>query len=140
MAGSAGGSASDVRGAFPMGDIIPLNFHFEVVASKSADYVVGKMLVPWAFRPVLAELTAQIVTITNAITFNLEDDTGTPQVIIADHSVTAITGGAGTVQTPTVVRTFKVNAGAHLVASYGSGAGDVALDVDVTLWVRPTTQ
>ena len=136
----AGGSVSLVRGAFPMGDIIPLHFHFEIVASKSADYVVDMMLMPWAFRPVYAELTAQIVTITNAITFNLEDDTGTAQVLIADHSVTAITGGAGTVQTPTVVAGLKINAGAYLVASYGSGAGDVALDVDVTLWVRPTTK
>jgi hypothetical protein len=136
----AGGSAANIAAPYPMGDIIPIRFQFEIIASKSADYVVDSFLVPWAFRPVYAELTAQIVTITNAITFNLEDDTGTPQVLIADHAVTAITGGAGTVQTPTLVKTFKVNAGARLIASYGSGAGDVALDVTVTLWVRPTTK
>lgn len=134
------GSTNDVRGAFPMGDVIPIHFHFEIVASKTADYIARKIKTPFAFRPVYATLTAQIVTITNAITFNLEDDSATPQVLIADHAVTAITGGAGTIQTPTLVKTFNVPAGAYLVASYGSGAGDVALDVDVALWVRPTTK
>ena len=138
----AGGVAANVRGAFPMGDIVPIHFRFEIIAGKAADYVINKRLVPFAFRPVYVELTAQIVTVgTGPITFNLEDDSGTPQVLVADHTVAAITGGAGTVQTPTLVKTFKVNAGAYLVASYGSDAGaDSALDVHVTLWIKPTTK
>jgi hypothetical protein len=105
------------------------------LASKSADYVTQQFKLPWAVRVKRAFLTAEDISITNALTINLEDDESTPNVIISDLAPTAITAGAGNWEELTVdIPNTIIKAGANLVLSYGSGVGDVI--VNGTLWLE----
>lgn len=136
----AGGTAGDIRTPYPKGEdgLFMFEFHGAIVeASKSADFIFNQMTVPFAFKAVKAEYTALEIAITNAMTVNIQDDTATPEEIITDAAVAAITEGAGGVAALTVDKTKTINAGAILSASYGSGAGDTAKDLRIRLWVKP---
>lgn len=137
----AGGTASDIRAPYPKGEdsLVCIEVGaFTIEASKSADYVVDKQTIMFAFKPKKAELTATNIDVTNGVTLNIEDDSATPQVIVSDEAITAITAGAGKLQALTIDDdTMTINAGAVLVTSYGSGASDAGLDVKVRLWVEP---
>lgn len=138
----AGGTAGDLRTPYPKGDnsLIPIHFPLTVVASKTKDFITHSHKLKFACRPVLVEHSAQEVAVTNAITINLQDDSSTPQEIVTDQTLAAVTAGAGGVTAPTLAsgaKALTINAGAILEASYGSGASDTSLDSVLTLWVRP---
>lgn len=137
----AGGVAGDTRAPFPKGadTLFWIKFGpFEIVASKSADFIVEKFELPFACIPKKAYVTAQDVNVTNAITLNIQDDTGTPKQVVTDASLAAITGGAGSKVALTIADSATVlNAGALLEMSYGSGASDDAESVSVYLGVDP---
>lgn len=134
------GVAGDIRAPYPMGDLVVFPFNsFQMLASQTT-YVVGQFLVPFAFRAVRADFTATEVAGTGQ-TINVQDDTGTPQVVIDDDVIdAAITAGAGGRQLLVVDHSKLILAGAVLTLQYTSGAGDTALDAHVTLWVKPTTK
>jgi hypothetical protein len=136
----AGGNAQDVSSAFPKGEqgffLItsgPVNFQ----ASKT-DHVWDTFLAPFAFRVKKAEVISAIISITNAVTINVQDDTGTPKVPIAD-SGTPASGADGTGDTAqlTVDDSVLINAGALVQFSYTSGASDTSTGSVVRLWVKP---
>lgn len=138
----AGGTAGDIRTPYPKGDnsLIPIHFPMTVVASKTKDFISHSHKLKFACRPVLVEFTAQDIIVTNAVTINLLDDSSTPQEIVTDQTLAAITGGAGGITAPTMAsgaKALTLNAGAILEASYGSGASDSTVDGVMTLWVRP---
>lgn len=137
----AGGSASDIRSKWPKGDdaLIPIRFGpHDVEASGAADFIMEKRRMEFAFKPVRAELSAR--DITGAWSINLTDDTSSPYEIITDQAPTAISKGAGSLEAITLASgatAQQINAGAILIWSYFTEAGDVALDMVLTLWVRP---
>lgn len=142
----AGGTASDIRAPYPKGDagLVCITFGpVEVIASKgtanAADYVFDQFTVPFSFKPVRAEYTAEDITIGNAnLVVNIEDDTGTAKVIVDDAALTAITAGAGVGAALTIAnRELVINAGAVLIASYSSKAGDTTTALKLRLWVKP---
>lgn len=135
----AGGSANDLRAPYPKGaqSLVLIQAPLTVVASKTKDFITHEMTVPFAFKAVKATYSAQDINVTNGITVNIQDDSSTPQELVTDKAVTAITGGAGTEQDLSVDKTITINAGAVLYFSYGSGASDDSLDGMINLWVRP---
>lgn len=113
---------------------IPM-FAFNVLASKSADFITGQFKLPWAGRIKRVFLSAEDVTITNALTLNLQDNESTPNVVISDLAPTAITAGAGAWEELTNdIPTTLLLAGAILSLSYGSGASDTI--TNGVLWVE----
>lgn len=137
----AGGDAQILRAPYPKGDdgyICIASKAFDIAASKASDFIVDEQTVPFAFRAVYAEYTADAITETNAITFNVEDDTGTPQVLINDFACSgSMTAGASVARAMTVVKTITVNAGALLRFSYKSGASDTGTNCVIRIWVKP---
>jgi hypothetical protein len=137
----AGGNADLHTTPYPKGEdgLFPLVFAFNALASKSADWITAQVRVQFAFKAVRAELTAEEIAITNAITLNLQDDTGTPQELLTDVSVTAISGGGGgrIDYTSDLDKDITVNAGALLELSYGSGSSDTVTNGLFILWVKP---
>jgi hypothetical protein len=129
------GDAGILDAPFPHDKRIWLPLSISVLASKSADYVTTQFKLPWAVRVKRAFLTAEDISITNAITINLEDDESTPNVVISDEAPTAITAGAGNWEELTVdIPNTTILAGAILVLSYGSGASDTI--TNGTLWLE----
>lgn len=137
----AGGNAADFRTPYPKGEksAIILPFAFNALASKTKDWITAQILVPFAFKAVRAQLTAEAIAITNAMTLNLQDDTGTPQELLTDVSVTAITaGGGGRIDfTSSLDKDITINAGALLDLSYGTGASDTVTNGLFLLEVEP---
>lgn len=135
----AGGSASDLRSPYPKGSqsVLTIRAPCTVVASKSKDFITHQMTVPFAFKAVKAVYSAQDIVVASAVTVNIQDDTATPKELVTDKALAAITGGAGTEQDLGVDKTVKINAGAKLSFSYGSGAGDSSVDGMFLLSVRP---
>lgn len=137
----AGGVAADVRSHFPKGEdgLVCFTFAFNALASKAADWITSRMLVPFAFKAVKADLTAEEVAITNAMTLNLQDDTGTAQELLTNVSVTAITaGGGGRIDMTSDLDTdITINAGALLDLSYATGASDTVTNGVFRLYVKP---
>lgn len=136
----AGGVAGDIRGSYPKGQdsLVLLEFGpFQIIASKT-DYDVDRFTTRFAFKPKFAELTATDIAVTNAITVNIEDDTGTAKAIVTNKAVAAITAGAGLLLPLTIVnKETIINAGAILLMTYISGTSDTGIDVKVRLWVKP---
>ena len=93
--------------------------------------------VPYAFRLKKAEKISEAVAITNGVTLDVIDDTGTPQVLIADEAITAITAGSAVTAACTVDDEGPVYAGAKLSARYTSGASDTSRHTTIRLWVEP---
>lgn len=139
----AGGSAADIRSKWPKGDdaLIPIVFGpHDIEASGSADFVMEKRRMEFAFKPVRAELTSREIVISNALTLNLVDDSSSPNEIVTNQAPAAVTKGAGALEAITLAvgaTAQQINAGAVLIWSYGSAVSDTALDVVFTLWVRP---
>lgn len=137
----AGGNAADLRSHYPKGEdgLVCFDFAFNVLASKTKDWIADRMLVPFAFKAVKADFTAEEVAITNAMTLNVQDDTGTPQELLTDVAVTAITaGGGGRIDmTASLDKDITINAGALLDVSYGTGASDTVTNGHFRLYVKP---
>jgi hypothetical protein len=111
---------------------------FEIAASKAADFIVEQWKLPYAIRIKKAWVTSQDIAVTNGITLNLQDDESTPNVVISDEAVAAITAGAGqcvalTVDIPNTI----LKHGAILSLSYASGASDDGIDVCVYIEYEP---
>lgn len=137
----AGGSASDIRAPYPKGEdsLVCLTFGpFDVPDAAQTDEIVEKLTIPFGFKAVRAEVTAlAVVAGGTTFTVNLQDDTGTPQVLIADAAVADVSLGAGSAESLTVVKTITVNAGAVLSFTYTSVSGDTAIGVKLRVWVKP---
>lgn len=137
----AGGVAGDIRSAWPKGQdaLIPIKFGpFEIIAGKTKDFIVEKLQLPFACQVKKGFVTAQDVNVANAITLNVQDDSGTPVQIVTDNALAAITGGAGSWVALTIASpNTTLNAGALLEASYGSGASDTGESVTIVLYVKP---
>lgn len=134
----AGGNANSMRLPWPNGLYPIFSKCFDIAASKSSDHVVDQQKVPFAFTIEEADFCADVVAISNAITINVEDDTGTPKVGIADSAgVVAITAGASARAALTVDKSKVFYEGALLNFSYKSGASDTATNAQIRLWVKP---
>lgn len=107
-----------------------------VVASKTKDYIFDAYTLQFACTPIKGEITHENVDISNAMTINIQDDSSTPKQIVTDQTVPAITGGAGATVALTVIQGVRLNAGAILEASYGSGASDTSTGTKIRLWVK----
>ncbi len=137
----AGGNAADFRAPYPKGEdsVVILSFGpFDIPDAAQTDEIIEEMTVPFGFKAVKAEISGLLLTdSTPSTTINLQDDTGTPQVLIADASVTAFAIGAGAVQDITIVKTITINAGAILRFTYTSASSDVATGLKLRIWVVP---
>lgn len=137
----AGGTDGDIRAPWPKGSDSRFLWKFgpfEIIASKTKDFIVEKLQLPFACRVKKAFVTAQDINVTNAITLNIVDDSATPVEIVTDHTLAAITGGAGSYVEMTVASpNTTLKAGALLEMSYGSGASDTAESVTVILELEP---
>jgi hypothetical protein len=136
----AGGNANDLRAPYPKGEdgwvCIPLGpvsaGNGETGATKFATTV------PFGFYPRKAYFSAQVVTSDPTIT--IQDDTGTPQVIVSAVTLTAIVDESSAVQDLTIteaVKATQINAGAELHVLITTDAGDVVTLGQVLLWVKP---
>jgi hypothetical protein len=136
----AGGNAQDVSSAFPKGEnglVLIQSSPVNVQASKT-DHIWCEFTAPFAFRIIKAEAISAIVTIANAVTINVEDDTGTPKVpIVNSAGITAGADGTGDRGALTVDDSVLINAGALVNFSYISGAGDSSTGTVIWLWVKP---
>lgn len=138
----AGGSVQDLRAPYPKGEdsTVQLVIPCTIQASKTKDYVVCQWTAPFAFKAVSGYYTAQDFTETNAITLNIQDDSGTPNELLTDFPVPGSqTGGAGFQidLTSSLDKSTQINAGAIVEFSYGSGAGDTSVDGVFVLNVKP---
>lgn len=136
----AGGSASDIRTPWPKGEdgLVLIQAPCSIVASKTKDFITHRHTAQFAFKAVRLTYSAQDIVVTNAVTLNVQDDSSTPQELITDVSLSAITGGAGLDVDLSVDKSITINAGALLDFSYGSGAADTSIDGVFNLWVKPT--
>lgn len=138
----AGGTAADIRAPWPQGEdgLYLYQAPCTIVASKTKDFVTHVWRVHFAFFAVKCFYTAQDIIESNAITLNIQDDTGTPVELLTDFNLAAITGGAGGAagsQDLSISTTKRIEAGALLEFSYGSGATDSTVDGVFQLYVRP---
>jgi hypothetical protein len=133
------GDANIKRSAYPGGDedyVILTLGPFNVEASKT-NHDVDQMKVPFAFKPIYAEVSSYEVAITNAVTIDVLDDTGTPQQIVQDHTLVAVTKGSAIASEMTIDDVGPVLADAKLKVRYTSGASDTSEHTKVRLWVKP---
>ena len=136
----AGGDTASKLAPYPKyPGLVMLTFGpVDLVTNKTKDHLFEKQTTRFAFRPVAAELTAYLVTLTSGtVTINLEDDSTSAKVIIDDVSVAAVVAGAATTVDVTVDNTLVIFAGAILEASYGTGATVVGTGLKLQLWVEP---
>lgn len=136
----AGGNANSLRTPYPIGKkgLFPIfSKTFDMSQSHAADYIVDEQCVPFAFTVEEAEFCADALTEAVGVTVNVQDDSGTPKVVIADAGVAAITAGASARQALTVDKSKVIYDGALLQFSYISGAGDSATNAQIRLWVKP---
>lgn len=138
----AGGNSEDISTPYPKGEdslVLLQTKAFDMVASKT-DHIVDAITLDFACHFEKAEFNADVVVINNAITINVEDDSGTAKEGIKNSTgVVAITAGAsGVPKELTVDKTKKFNAGAILEFSYTSGATDSGTNAVIRIWVRPT--
>ena len=137
----AGGNASDIRTPWPKGELGWYLIEFGPVdipdSAKSADEHFDQFQTHFAFHAMECRATSLNVSETNAITINIEDDSGTAKVIVADAAITAYTQGDGHNEKLTVVKSVKILAGAIVKCSYKSGASDTTLGLKIRLWVKP---
>lgn len=132
------GNANDItKRPFPFGGLQLIEFPPVDIQASKTDYVYAQIEVPYAFRLKKAEKISEAVAITNGVTLDVIDDTGTPQVLIADEAITAITAGSAVTAACTVDDEGPVYAGAKLSARYTSGASDTSRHTTIRLWVEP---
>lgn len=132
----AGGDSQILRGPYPKGEdgfVMIRSKTFSAVQSQTG-LVFDTITVPFAFQAFYAEI-AGVVTETNAITITIDDDTGTPKVIVS--AAPLATQAVGAVTALPTVRSVTINAGALLNFKYTSGASDTTTATVVTLWVKP---
>lgn len=136
----AGGNANDIRQPWPVGKdgLFPIySKTFDMSQSHASDYVVDQQKAPFAFTVEEADFCADAVTEAAGITVNVEDDTSTPKVVVADAGVAAITAGASARTALTVDKSKVIYAGALINFSYKSGSGDSGTNCQIRLWVKP---
>lgn len=138
----AGGTAADIRAPWPKGENGWFLIEFGPVdipnSAKSADELFDSFVTPFAFRAMECRITALDITdATPSLTVNIEDDSSSPKVLVADHLIAAITQGNGSSQKLTVDKTKTINAGAIVTASYKSASSDTTTGLKIRLWVKP---
>lgn len=138
----AGGTAADIRTPWPKGDKGWFLIEFGPVdipdSAKSADELFDSFVTPFAFTAEECRVTALDITDANTtLSINIEDDSDTPQVLVADAGIAPITQGNGSYEKLTVVKNLTINAGAIVTCSYKSAASDTTTGLKVRLWVKP---
>lgn len=132
----AGGNAADIRHPHPGGLVVITFAPFTAIASKTA--VVDEHTTRFAFKPKFAEITGSFITITNSMAITVQDDTGTPKVIISAQQATVVvveTGGSGALAIAN--KELIIDAGAVLQLKVVTGTADTSLNAVVRLWVEP---
>lgn len=107
------------------------------IAASKTDHVWDVLTIPFKCELVWAEWVSQAVTITNGVTVDVLDDSGTPQIIIENEAITAITDGAAATTRCTVDDTGPILPDSQLKFRYTSGASDTSVATKFRLWVRP---
>ena len=133
------GNADRLDRPFPHGKHILVwqTGQVNIEASKT-DHVWDVSYVQYAFRPTHFEICSQTVAITNAITIDIADNEGTPNVIVDNEALAAVTAGASTAPIQgTIDDRGLVLYGAVLIARYTSGASDTSVGTRVRLWGIP---
>lgn len=136
----AGGTVADIRAPYPKGANGWYLITFGPVdipdGEITADELFDSFVTPFAFKAKECRITA--LDITGAgISINIEDDTGTPQVLVDDFTIDPITQGNGSSEKLTVVRSITVNAGAIVTCSYKCAGSETTKALKVRLWVQP---
>lgn len=135
----AGGVTGDIRTPYPKGggSLVLIQFApFAAIASKTA--IVDEHTTRFAFKPKFAEITGSFITIANSMAITIQDDTGSPKLIVSAQQATVVvveTGGSGSLAIAN--KELIINAGAVLVLKVVTGANDVSLNAVVRLWVEP---
>jgi hypothetical protein len=137
----AGGTEQLYQTPYPKGGdgLVCITFGpFDVPDSAQTDEIVDRFTTQFAFKAVKCEVTALKVTdVNSSFSVNIEDDSGTPKVLVADAVVAAVALGTGSSESLTVDRDKIIFAGALLRLTYTSTGSDVCLSVKVRLWVKP---
>ena len=139
MAFSAGGNANDMKSPHPNNEYLIEFGPFDVKGNQDTDHTVQTKLVPFAFKPIRADWSAEFVKITSgALTINLEDDTATAKSIVTDQTLVSTASGAAIAAALTLKKSETIYAGAQVKCSYiAANVSNIAKGVSVRLWVEP---
>lgn len=137
------GDANVHRMPYPFGEdavLLLMSGQVNIEASKT-NHVWDYMTIPFEFRPDRVEIASQTVAITNAITIDVADEESTPQVMVNDEALAAITAGAGAgsdIVVATIDDYGPFLADGALLFRYTSGVSDTSVGTRARLWVTPT--
>lgn len=136
----AGGTAADIRTPWPKGEegLVLLQSNPVTVQASKTGHQWDQMLVPFAFKPVRAEICAESITDADAsCAFTVQDDTGTPKKVIDAAATTAMADGSSVRAALTVDKTVTIFAGALLDFLYTSTGSDASVNLVIRIWVKP---
>jgi hypothetical protein len=133
------GNANLIDRPYPNGpEILVWQTGNVAIEASKTDHVWDVTYVQYAFYPTKVEICSQTVAITNAITIDLADNEGTPNVIMNNEALAAVTAGASTAPIQaTIDDRGLVLQGAVLIARYTSGASDTSVGTRMRLWGCP---
>ena len=132
----AGGDTNDLRAPYPKGEdgFVLLQLGPFDAQNNDSDESRYQMTVPFSFKPKKAFHTAQVVTSTPEIT--VQDDTGTPKVIVDGSALTAAADEA-TAEEELTVEDVTIFAGAKIQVFTTAGASEATVQSMINLWVKP---
>lgn len=132
---------TDLKSAWPQGDgIIIVNSGQVNIEASKTNHVWDVMVIPFSFVVKRVEIISQTVTIGNSITIDVADDASTPNVIVNDEALAAITAGAATAASiinAAIDDTDDIIASDALIFRYTSNGSDTSVGTRVRLWIRP---
>ncbi len=124
----------------PLSGIITINLPPVDVQASQTDYVWCAVTIPYGFTLVAARWAAEaMVTAGTGVTFDIVTDDGTPQVLVADQLLTAITAGAlAATVLCTIDDSGPVLPGTTIFARYTSDGSCTTRTLAISLDLRPT--
>ena len=133
--------ATELTGLWPHGEetLIMQSGDVTMVASKT-DWEWDIVSIRFDFHPTRVEIMSQAVAITNAMTIDVADDTGTPQVMVQNQALAAFTEGAADgddIISATIADTGPFLKGQNIIFRYTTGVADTTIGTRIRIYGRP---